>query len=293
MKPFLLALAALAPSATAQPERSAGAGRAERTILFVGNSFTHGQGSAVERYRPQSVTDLNGHGYGGVPALFKRFAEQTGLNWRVSLETQGGKTLGFHYEERRDRLRGRYDVVVLQEFSVLDPDKPGDPAKLRRYAPLLADLSARSNPHVRVLLMATWARPDQVYGAGQRWSGQPIAAMARDLRDAAEAVDEASTRISGVIPVGETWDRAFAAGFADPNPFDGIAAGQVSLWSGDHYHASTYGSYLEALVVFGKVTEVDPKALGDQERAAADLGISRTQAARLQAIASEQLASER
>ena len=39
-------------------------------MLFIGNSFTFGYGSAVRYYRSQTVTDLNGGGQGGVPALF-------------------------------------------------------------------------------------------------------------------------------------------------------------------------------------------------------------------------------
>ena len=40
------------------------------SILFVGNSFTFGAGSAVKFYRAETVTDLNSEGIGGVPALF-------------------------------------------------------------------------------------------------------------------------------------------------------------------------------------------------------------------------------
>ena len=39
------------------------------SILFVGNSFTFGAGSPVRKYHPDQVTDLNGEGIGGVPAL--------------------------------------------------------------------------------------------------------------------------------------------------------------------------------------------------------------------------------
>lgn len=45
------------------------------SMLFIGNSFTYGAGSAVRYYRNQTVTDLNNEGVGGVPALFKVFTE--------------------------------------------------------------------------------------------------------------------------------------------------------------------------------------------------------------------------
>lgn len=264
-----------------------------RTILFVGNSFTHGANSAAKRYRADIVTDLNGTGYGGVPALFKTFAEQAGLDWKVSLEAEGGRSLRFHYEQRRAKLVGKWDVVVLQEYSTLDPDHPGDPAAYIKYAGLLAADATRANPKVDVFLMSTWSRADQVRKADGPWSGKPISAMAIDLRAAADRVRRASRSIDGVIPVGEAWNRAMVTGVADADPYDGVSFGQVSLWAYDYYHASIYGSYLEALTVFGRVTGVDPLSFGASERAADDLGISGEQAVQLQRIASEQLAAER
>ena len=109
----LLMLAGCAPGqavASTAPHGEAAAPATEpkvapKTILFIGNSFTQGAHSAARNWRAGSVTDLNKAGYGGVPALFKLFTEQAGLDYRVSLETQGGKTLGFHYDERRAGLR--------------------------------------------------------------------------------------------------------------------------------------------------------------------------------------------
>ncbi|WP_404338613.1 DUF4886 domain-containing protein [Sphingomonas sp. MMS12-HWE2-04] len=292
MKFLLLALSLLSPAvalAQAAPAQTS----APRTILFVGNSFTQGANSAAKRYRADAVTDLVGDGIGGVPALFKTFTEQAGLDWRVSLETQGGKSLAFHYEERREKLAGAWDVVVLQEFSTLDRERPGDATGYAKYARMLAAMAVRAYPQAEVLLMATWSRADQVYRPGNPWSGKPIAAMADDLRAAAEQVRATSRDIRGVLPVGQAWNCAIARGVADPNPYDGIAFGQVDLWSYDHYHASIYGYYLEALIVFGQVTGIDPVTLGAQERAADDLGISKQQAVALQQIASAQLATER
>ncbi len=288
MKALFLALLALVPAPALAQEAAP-----PKTILFVGNSFTQGAHSAVKRYRADSVTDLNGDGYGGVPALFKRFTEEAGLHWKVSLETQGGKPLAFHYEERRAKLGGKWDVVILQELSSLDRQRPGDASGYLKYAPLLAGMAKQANPSAQVLLMSTWTRADQVYRPGSPWSGKPIDAMANDLRAAAERVRAASRDIAGILPVGQAWDRAIAKGVADPNPYDGIAFGQVDLWTYDHYHGSIYGYYLEALVVFGQVTGIDPKTLGPDERAADDLGISKEQAVALQKIASEQLAAER
>jgi len=81
-------------------------------------------------------------------------------------------------------------------------------------------------------------------------------------------------------------------GIADPNPYDGIDLDKVDLWSYDHYHASNYGYYLEALVVFGNVTGLDPRSLGENECSGYELGMSREQVSALQQAAYEQLASE-
>ena len=71
----------------------------------------------------------------------------------------------------------------------------------------------------------------------------------------------------------------------DADPYDGIDFGKVDLWAYDHYHASTFGYYLEALTVFIDITGKDPRAFGAQETAADELGISPSDAVRLQRVA--------
>jgi len=279
---LLLALLTLLPApAVAQA--------APRTILFVGNSFTFGAGSPVRRYRPDSVRDLNGDGIGGVPALFRTFAEQAGLDYAVSLETSPGKSLEWHWTERRALIDRRWDVVVLQGYSTLDAQRPGDATGHIRHAGLLAQMFTRANPAVDVELVSTWTRADLTFRPGSPWSGRPVAAMADDLAAASAQARARYREIDGVVPVGRAWTRAIAAGVADANPYDGIAYGQVGLWAWDHYHASTAGYYLEALVVFGRVTGIDPRTLGAGERAADDLGLHPALAQALQRIAWEQL----
>lgn len=260
-----------------------------RTILFIGNSFTQGATSAVMGYRPDSVTDLNGEGVGGIPALFATFAEQVDQTWEVSHETRGGSTLGFHLNERRDLIDAPWDVVVMQQYSVLDPEQPGDVTQTVVDAPALARMFTQANPAADVYLMAAWSRADQVYREEGHWHGRPIAAMALDLRRAMNVVDAASPAIDGVIPVGQAWNRAMRRGVADPNPYDGRAFGKIDLWSHDQYHASIAGSYLEALVVFGYVTGIDPRTLGPNEKAARDLGLAARVAQALQQVAAAQL----
>ncbi|WP_408587217.1 SGNH/GDSL hydrolase family protein [Novosphingobium sp.] len=260
-----------------------------RTILFVGNSFTYGHGSPVRRYHPERVMDLNGEGVGGVPALFKTFADQAGLDWQVSLETAGGQDLAFHLERRGQRIDRAWDVVVLQGFSTLDAANPGDPTKHVVAARALADMMLRANPRVSVRLVSTWPRADLAYRPGSPWSGKPVAALAETVAQANRLAAEGNARFGAALPVGAAWLRAIEAGVADPNPYDGITFDKIDLWTWDHYHASTEGYYLEALVEFGAITGVDPRTLGARERAAEDLGMNPQAAVRLQQIAAETL----
>jgi hypothetical protein len=264
------------------------------TILFVGNSFTYGAGaSTVHEFRPHTVNDLNGTKIGGVPALFKAMTEQAGLDYEVSLETEGGAGLDFHYKQRFGVIVKPWDVVLLQGYSTLDQDVPGDPAKLIHYSGLLAQAFHKQNPQVDVRLSATWSRADQTWLASGAWYGKPIRQMALDVRRGHDAAHAASRYINGVIPVGEAWNRAIASGVAVANPYHGIPAGQVNLWGDDAYHGSVYGYYLEALTIFGSVTGRDPRSLGAGDAIAREIGIDARTAAALQGIAAQQRASEK
>ncbi len=260
------------------------------SVLFIGNSFLFGSGSAVRFYRADTVTDLNNEGIGGVPALFKSFTQQAGLDYDVSLETRGGSGLDFHLDNKRGVIgRRSWDTVVMHGYSTLDADKPRDPAKLIATSKQMADFLRTRNPNVSLYLMSTWSRADETYPAKGAWAGQPIEAMARDVRAAYDkAAGAAAAR--AVIPVGEAFTRAIQSGVADANPYDGIEAGKLDLWTYDNYHASTHGYYLEALVIFGSVTGRDPRSLGENECSAYELGLSRPEARSLQQIAFDQLA---
>ena len=262
------------------------------SVLFVGNSFTYGAGSAVRFYRADTVTDLNTEGIGGVPALFKSFADQAGLDYDVYLETRGGTGLDFHLENKLGVIGRRpWDVVVMHGYSTLDADKPGDPAKLIATSRQMAEFLRSRNPMVEIHLMATWSRADQTYPPQRAWSGKPIEAMARDVRAANDKAAAGAPGITSVIPVGETWTRAMQAGVADPNPYDGIEPQKLNLWTYDSYHASTHGYYLEALVVFGSLTGRDPRSLGENECSAYELGLASREAKALQQVAFDQLAA--
>lgn len=261
-------------------------------VLFIGNSFTYAAGSAAQYYRSPTVVDLNGQGKGGIPALFKVFADQAGLHYEVYLETHPGSGIDFHLDTKRREIGSRpWDIVVAHGQSTLDFDAPGNPAKLVATTRQLVDFLRTNHAAVALYLMATWSRADQTYLPGGAWYGKPIEAMARDVRAGYDRSATGTPGVRGVIPVGEAWNRAMQAGVADANPYDGIEAGRVNLWTYDAYHASAYGSYLEALVVFGVLTGQDPRMLGPGECAGHELGLSTAQVAALQQVAFEELAA--
>jgi hypothetical protein len=264
------------------------------TILFVGNSFTFGgESPAVQSYRPETVTDLNHEGMGGVPALFKSFTREAGLAYDVYLETAPGVNLDFHHEQKAAVIARAWNHVVVQGYSTLDAEAPGDAGKIIEYSARLAQMFHAANPRVDMRLVATWSRADQTYLESGHWFGKPIETMAIDVRAAYDRAAEDSSYIRAVIPVGQAWNRAIAEGVAAPNPYQRVGPDQINLWAADGYHASVYGYYLEALVIFGSVTGHDPRSLGGKEQAAAQLGISPATALALQRIAFETLASER
>ena len=72
----------------------------------------------------------------------------------------------------------------MHGYSTLDADKPRDPAKLVATSTADGGFPAGRNPKVALYLMATWSRADQTYPPTGAWAGQPIEAMARDVRAA-------------------------------------------------------------------------------------------------------------
>lgn len=290
MRKIILAMLLLAVPCAAQAQ-----GNKPKSILFVGNSFTYGAGSAAHYYKSETVHDLNppddkGRTVGGVPAIFKSFTKQAGLDYDVSLETVGGKGMDFHFAEKRALLDKSWDVVVMHGYSTLDKDRPGNPALLVTSAKQMTDMFRAKNAKSEVWLTATWSRADQTYPKGEPWHGKPIAQMGKDIAEG-YALAAKNAKATGVVPVGLAWNRAMETGVADDNPYDGTAHGKVDLWANDDYHASAFGYYLEALLVFGRVTGKDPLLLGDSETVAEDMGFSAEQAKALQQVAHDELAA--
>jgi hypothetical protein len=270
-------------------------------ILFIGNSFTFGAHSAAMRYETDQVHDLNppdelGRTIGGVPALFKEFTKEAGLDYDVSLETVGGKGFDYHLAQKRAEIDKPWDVVVGQSYSTMDEAHPGDPTLLINTTKQLADLLKARNPNVQLYLLATWSRADKVYPADAPapWKGTPIEQMGKDIEKGCEAAARNASDVAGIIPLGLAWNSAIDQSLATANPYRDTGALKMNLWAYDSYHASFFGYYLEAAMDFGKVTGEDPMILAPKgkDHVAEDLGISPIQQQALLKLARDTLAAQ-
>ena len=272
-----------------------------RTVLFLGSSFTYGAHSAAQHYHPELVKDLNGpdkygETYAGVPAIFKQFTLEAGLtDYEVSSELVGGKGLEYWFTvpETLARINKPWDAVVMHGFSTLDQAHPGDRTLLLSSSKRIAEMFLKANPRAKLYLFATWPRADQTYPEGTPWHGKPIQQMGKDVEAAYEQAVKEEPRYAGIVPVGLAWNRAIDGGMADGNPYDGIDANKVDLWAYDHYHGSSYGYYLEALMDFGKLTGHDPLELDGKDRVAEALGISLQQSHALMQVAHDTLEAQK
>ncbi|HWM44151.1 MAG TPA: hypothetical protein VNP36_17055 [Burkholderiales bacterium] len=184
-----------------------------------------------------------------------------------------------------------------------------------------------ASPHTKVYLTQTWARPDMVFPHLATLpnadypavpDGRPIvdtsnpdfphgfpdplyysslAAMTMDLHRAFYDKARTNPGFADVIPVGDAFQRALDERVAKDDDFydaSGVHTtprrrDRMNLWWDDYLHASRYGSYLSALVIFGALTHLDPRSFGAREQAASDLRIAPSDAERLQRVASDQL----
>jgi hypothetical protein len=263
-----------------------------QTVLFIGNSFMFGALSPIRFYRAQSVTDLNAEHLGGVPALFKTFTSEAQINYSVSLETIRGAGLDAHLRTKLPLIAKPWDHVVMLGYSLLDRSKPGNPTLLIKTVKLMSDILNKQNSDVDIHLISTWARADQIYPTKGSWHGKSVTQMTNDIRLAYNLARANCPLVHDVIAVGDAWNRAIEQGIADANPYDGVGAGQIDLWAYDNYHASAFGYYIEALMVFGDLTGLDPRSLGKKETCAYELGFSPDQTASLQRVAFEQLTND-
>lgn len=184
-------------------------GPVEHRVLFIGNSFTHGNDM------PEMVRDIAG---------------ANGVNIDVEMVAPGGAFLDEHVVnlEVADKIRsGDFDTVVFQEQSVIT-SVPSMTAQRTMPAAIALDRMADESG-VRVVWFQTWGHlngfPDVGHTGYSTMQDQIIASY-----------DQIAEQTGGVVaPVGETWRHTQGSGTG------------INLYAADAYHPSAAGSYLAAL----------------------------------------------
>ena len=192
-------------------------------VLFIGNSYTY---------------------FNNLPKLLESIAgsQKTGRRIETEVLVSGGKTLQWHWENKRaiEAIRkGGWDFVVLQEHSTLGKIVPAggapeinDPATYFEFAEKFNGEITKAG--ARTVLYATWARdgfPEQ-----QRRLDDAFTRLAQKL-DAA------------IVPAGLAWTVAR------------LEAPSIQLHMPDRSHPTMAGSYLNALLFYRCLagrTAVDP-----------------------------------
>ena len=126
-------------------------------ILFVGNSYTFGRLDPVMSYNAANVHDLTAgfyainasganpwepHPWGGVPGIFKKFTDEAGLSYDVSISARNAATLRGQFLDtansdwklRENVATQKWGVVVLQEQSdAVLPNGKGKNANIAQF----------------------------------------------------------------------------------------------------------------------------------------------------------------
>lgn len=240
------------------------------------------------------------HGLGSSPGYFKLYANL--------IENYLHNGVQPDYRER-DFFPGATNAQKNAACAAATGASTGSCGTQRTNIPTNTHASAATE----VFLYQTWARPNLVNGAAETVTDDETGAVSRtgatistdfpDLESQtaelaaayaaalAESALDGSGGIEGIAPVGEAFLRAVQSGIATRDMWaaDAQSDGLIDLWFDDGTHASKYGSYLSALVLFGQLTGQDPAQFGGGEIAARDLGIDARSARLLQRVASDQL----
>ena len=221
----LVALLAFATSAFADdPQR----------VLFIGNSYT---------------------GVNKLPDVFLEVVKNSGRKEPVvKSSTPGGRTLkqqlsivgtGKLIEE------GNWDVVVLQgqsqEPAIAETDESVRKEFLESAAELCKRVRAKS-PRAKIFFYETWARHADYWTENKK-----APAMGKDPKEMQARLRKwygvaAKENDATFVPCGEAWELNYAS------------AKPVRLHQKDNSHPEFVGTYLNALIFFGKIYDVKTPA---------------------------------
>lgn len=218
-------------------------------VLFIGNSYT---------------------GVNKLPEVFLEVVKSSGRPAPVvKSSTPGGRTLKQQLgivPSMKLIDEGGWDVVVLQGQSQEPAIAEKDRAVRKEFQESAAELCKRvraKSPKAKIFFYETWARhPDYWKVRGEKWVdvGADPKEMQSRLRGWYGVV--AKDNGAAFVPCGDAWELNYAA----DKP--------VRLHAKDNSHPEFVGTYLNALIFFGKIYDVKtpaPKWSGKLDEAQAKL----------------------
>lgn len=222
---WLVAFLMLASAALAEdPQR----------ILFIGNSYT---------------------GVNKLPDVFLEVVKSAGRKEPVvKSSTPGGRTLKQQLGivgSTKLIEEGGWDVVVLQGQSQEPAVAETDEAVRKEFLESAAELCRRvraKSPKAKIYFYETWARHPDYWTESKKAS-----AMGKDPKEMQGRLRKwygvaAKENGATLVPCGEAWEINYAA----PMP--------VRLHQKDNSHPEPVGTYLNALIFFGKIYGVKAPA---------------------------------
>ena len=239
------------------------------SVLFVGDSYTHGRYTPVRNFdaeipgkpwRPPQVIDEN-YGqtgerkesqnepgpWGGIPGIFSELAQQMGLSYKVHIEAISATSLKKNYDAASDVIaQAGWRAVVLQELSVkplprsLTNSKLSDPPGFWASVQTIEQAVHVVAPKAQIFLYETWASGDlakEIAGdTTQPDFHEKYMKALGDILDTNLAsyrcAAQRDGKVAGVAPAGEAWRRAWDDGLANPDPFQSSPSSLPILWYG-------------------------------------------------------------
>lgn len=203
-------------------------------ILFIGNSYT---------------------GVNKLPDVFVEVVKSSGRPAPVvKSSTPGGRTLKQHLAIAGSMKLvddGGWDVVVLQgqsqEPAIAETDETVRKEFLESAAELCKRVRAKS-PKAKIFFYETWARHADYWKASKK--GPDVGADPKEMQTRLRKWYGVVAKDNGAtfVPCGDAWELNYAS------------SAPVRLHTSDHSHPEFVGTYLNALIFFGKIYDVKAPA---------------------------------
>jgi len=211
-------------------------GEDPRRVLFIGNSYT---------------------GVNKLPDVFLEVVKASGRTEPVvKSSTPGGRTLKQHLGIAASMAlvdEGNWEVVVLQGQSQEPAIAEKDEAVRKDFLASAAELCRRiraKSPKAKIYFYETWARHADYWKAAKK--GPDVGADPKEMQVRLRKWYGIAAKENGAtfVPCGDAWELNYAA------------SRPLRLHTSDNSHPEFVGTYLNALIFFGKIYDVKAPAPG-------------------------------